>query len=190
MRATFVSLGACALVVALLASGCGSQGVSVPVPTPEQAARRLGEAPPPLAALHREASRLLDGGEAAFRRRLAGLRGHPVVVNAWASWCGPCTEEFPLFQRAAVGYGTRVGFLGLDVDDAADEARTFLRDHWVAYPSYADPDERMARAIGVRTGLPTTVFYDRRGEVAFVHQGPYRDEAQLTADIERYLRPS
>jgi cytochrome c biogenesis protein CcmG/thiol:disulfide interchange protein DsbE len=187
MRATFASLGAWVLVAALLASGCGSREADVRVPTPAEATEALAGAPAPLASLHRQAGRLLEGGQAAFERRLAELRGRPVVVNAWGSWCGPCIDEFPLFQRTAVAYGKRVAFLGIDVRDGTETARAFLREHWVAYPSYFDPDERIARAVGARVGLPTTVFYERGGDVAFVHQGPYRDEAALVEDIERYL---
>jgi thiol-disulfide isomerase/thioredoxin len=186
MRATFAAFGACTLVAATLATGCGSQQSQLSVPTPSQARTALAGSPAPLAALHRQASLVLDGGTAAFDARLASLRGHPVVVNAWASWCVPCKQEFPLLQRAAVAHGTRVAFLGVDANDGAGDARRFLRGHYVAYPSYADPDEKIAHAIGVRTGIPTTVIYDSKGRSAFVHQGPYRDEAALIADIRRY----
>jgi len=185
MRAHLALLVACALLGGL-AAGCGSQQPHLRVPTRAEAAQRLAGAPAPLAALHRQAGALLDGGEAAFTQRIAALRGRPVVVNAWASWCGPCKLEFPFFQRSAVGYGRRVAFLGVDVNDGSSDARAFLREHFLAYPSYVDRDERIARAVGVRTGLPTTVFYGRDGDVAYVHQGQYRDEAQLTADIARY----
>lgn len=190
MRATFVAFGACTLVAAALATGCGSQQSQVPVPTPSEAQTALAGSPAALAALHRQASQVLDGGTTAFDARLASLRGHPVVVNAWASWCVPCKQEFPLLQRAAVAQGRRVAFLGVDANDSAGNARRFLRSHYVAYPSYADPDERIAREIGVRTGIPTTVFYGADGKAAFVHQGPYRDEAALVADIRRYAGPS
>jgi cytochrome c biogenesis protein CcmG/thiol:disulfide interchange protein DsbE len=186
MRATFAALGACTLAVAALATGCGSQQSQVSVPTPSQARAALAGSPAPLAALHRQASQLLAGGTTAFDARLASLHGHPVVVNAWASWCVPCKQEFPLLQHAAVVHGKRVAFLGVDANDGASDARRFLRSHYVAYPSYADPDEQIAHAIGVRTGIPTTVIYDGDGKSAFVHQGPYRDEAALLADIRRY----
>jgi cytochrome c biogenesis protein CcmG, thiol:disulfide interchange protein DsbE len=187
MRAPFVAAGALMLALALASLGCGAQESTLPAPTPAEARRELAGSPPPLDALHRQAAELLDGGPPAFRARLAELRGRPVVVNAWASWCGPCRVEMPFFQRAAVRFGRRVAFLGIDVDDPDKaDARAFLRRYWAADPSYADPDEEIARAIGVRAGLPTTVFYGRDGEVAFVHQGQYRDEQDLRADIERY----
>lgn len=186
MRAMLVVLGACALLLIALASGCGSDEPVARAPTPAQAREALAGAPPPLAALHRQAAELLGGGEDAYEERVAALRGRPVVVNAWASWCDPCAREMPLFARAAVRFGRRVAFLGLNAGDKRPAAEAFLREHWVPYPSYEDPDDRIARDIGVRVGLPTTVFYDRDGEVAYVKQGEYRDEEQLADDVERY----
>lgn len=191
MRATLAALGGCTLVLAALVSGCGSQEPHARAPTPAEARTALAGSPAPLAQLHGQAAELLDGGGHAFDARIAALSGRPVVVNAWASWCDPCEREMPLFQRAAVRYGRRVAFLGIDVEDGGKAARAFLRRHWVPYPSYADHDGSIADDVGVRAGLPTTVFYDRDGEVAYVHQGEYRDEAQLSDDIRRYaVRPS
>lgn len=190
MRAILAPLGVCAVVAALLAGGCGSSEPEIEVPTRAEAAQRLAGAPAPLAGLHRQAGELLDGGRDAFERRIEALRGHPVVVNAWGSWCGPCVLEFPYFQRTAVAYGKRVAFVGIDVEDPPAAARTFLRDNWIAYPSYVDPDKRIMRSTGARVGVPTTVFYDRDGRVAYIHQGPYREEADLEADIRRYLLTS
>ncbi len=185
MRPIIVLLGACVLL-STVATGCGSETAHVRVPTRAEAAERLAGAPAPLAALHRQAGALLDGGETTFTQRLATLVGRPVVVNAWASWCDPCKREIAFFQRSAVRYGKRIGFVGVDVDDTTEKALAFLREHFLAYPSYVDRDRQIARAVGVRAGLPTTVFYRRDGRVAFVHQGQYRDEAQLRADIARY----
>ena len=189
MRGSFASAGACTLVAVvaiLLLSGCGSQEPDVKVPTPAEARSALAGAPAPLASLHRQAAELLPGGEDAFDARLATLRGRPVVVNAWASWCTPCRYETPFFQRTSVRFGRRVAFLGVNPDDDTAKAKAFLREHPVSYPSYADPDEQIADEIGVRAGLPTTVFYGRDGKVAYVKQGQYRDEQQLAADIRRY----
>jgi cytochrome c biogenesis protein CcmG/thiol:disulfide interchange protein DsbE len=192
MRATSVAARAFLLLMLALPllSGCGSQEADVETPTPAQARAELAGSPAPLASLHEQAAQLLDGGLDAYRGRLATLRGHPVVVNAWASWCGPCKHEMPWFQRAAVRLGRRVAFLGVNPEDAAGDARAFLREHWIPYPSYVDRDSEIARAIGVRAGLPTTVFYDRDGGVAYVKQGPYRDEAALVTDVKRYAGTS
>jgi thiol-disulfide isomerase/thioredoxin len=192
MRATFVAAGACALLALTLpvASGCGSQEPSVSAPTPAQARAELAGSPAALAGLHRQAAQLLDGGLSAFEGRVAALTGRPVVVNAWASWCGPCRFEMPYFARTAVRFGRRVAFLGVNAGDATGDARRFLGSHWIPYPSYVDPHYAIANVIGVRAGLPTTVFYGRDGKVAFVHQGQYRDEAALVADVRRYAGAS
>jgi cytochrome c biogenesis protein CcmG/thiol:disulfide interchange protein DsbE len=192
MRATFVAARACVLLIVplLLMSGCGSQEADVRAPTPAQARAALAGSPAALAALHRQASELLDGGLDAYRARLATLRGRPVVVNAWASWCPPCRTEMPYFSRAAVRFGRRVAFVGINAGDTDGKAHAFLRAHYVPYPSYVDPHDEIANEIGVRAGLPTTVFYARDGEVAFVHQGQYRDEAALVADVKRYVGAS
>jgi thiol-disulfide isomerase/thioredoxin len=187
MRPLAVLIASFALAAALLA-GCGGSGSSSePVPTPAEARVALRDSPPPLAGLHAQASELLPGGTSAFERRLATLRGHPVAVNVWAAWCSPCKQEFPVLQRAAVRYGTSVGFLGVDTRDVKGDAEDWLRRSWVAYPSYTDHDGDIADEIGVRVGIPSTVYYDRDGEWIYTHQGPYRDDKALDADLQRYL---
>jgi cytochrome c biogenesis protein CcmG/thiol:disulfide interchange protein DsbE len=150
--------------------------------------RALAGSPPPLAGLHEQAGRLLPGGLRAFDRRLADLRGHPVVVNKWASWCGPCREEFPWFQRLSARLGRRIAFVGVNSRDSAAAARTFLKELPVPYPSYSDPDEEIARAIGGSAGFPATAFYDSDGRLAYTRQGQYASEADLATDIKRYAR--
>lgn len=178
------------LATALAAAGCGSSpGGDYGGKHPDYA-RALAGSPAPLAALHRQGNRLLPGGVEAYARRIAALRGYPVVVNVWASWCGPCRFEFPLFQRFAARYGRRVAFLGVDSEDSNDAARTFLGEDPVPYPSYADPDRRIAESVGAGLGLPDTAFYDRRGALVHLRQGPYSDVAALRADLERYALQS
>ena len=149
--------------------------------------KKLDGAPAALAGLYREPSELLDGGEDGFKKRITALRGHPVVVNAWASWCGPCRFEFPFFQKQAVKRGKRVAFLGVNSQDNQGEAADFLDEYPLPFPSYEDPDGDVTRELRV-VGLPATAYYDRKGELAYLHQGGYASEDKLAEDIERYAR--
>jgi thiol-disulfide isomerase/thioredoxin len=166
-------------------AGCGDSPRSAKLSN-AQVTQAFQGSPPVLASLHTQANQLLAGGTGAFKARLAGLKGHPVVVNKWASWCGPCRSEFPSFQRAAVSYGNRVAFVGVDANDHVPKAAEFLREFPVTYPSYVDPDESIAAAIEAKTYFPLTVFIDRGGKIVYDHAGPYSDLAALEKDIRRY----
>jgi cytochrome c biogenesis protein CcmG/thiol:disulfide interchange protein DsbE len=151
------------------------------------ARERLRGAPAPLAALHEQANELLPGGKTAFQAQLRSLIGHPVVVNKWASWCGPCRAEFPIFQSLATQRGRRIAFLGVNGNDKRPAAMRFLERYPVPFPSFEDPDEAISRAIDAPANYPVTVFVDQRGRTTFIHQGGYRSAADLAADIDRHL---
>ena len=183
---------ACTAAVALASvalAGCGSgSGGGGPGRAAPDYERALAGAPVPLARLYDQAGELLPGGEGAFQRRLADLRGYPVVVNKWASWCGPCREEFPWLQDLSARLGKRIAFLGVNSNDSSAAARTFLEEFPVPYPSYTDPGQQISRAIQATAGFPGTAFYDRAGELAYTRQGQYPNRAALAADIKRYAR--
>jgi cytochrome c biogenesis protein CcmG/thiol:disulfide interchange protein DsbE len=180
-------LALCALAVAgLLAGGCGSSGGGdYGGPHPDYA-EALAGSPPPLAALHKQANDLLPGGKDAFEKRIADLRGYPVVANVWASWCVPCRQEFPVLQKLSARYGKKVAFLGVNSEDSDDAAATFLGEEPVPYPSYTDPDKDILSSLEGFGGLPDTAFYDRTGKLVHLQQGPYREESELEADVRRY----
>jgi thiol-disulfide isomerase/thioredoxin len=184
MRRVLVPLAA----VAALAGACGSDEPQSAAPRANQAKQALEGAPPELARVHRQANQLLGGGARAFERRLAELEGHPIVVNKWASWCPPCRSEFPFFQRQSIERGKEIAFLGVDSNDNDADAREFMREFPVSYPSYRDPDLSVAAVFKGVQAFPTTAFYDSKGELAFVHQGGYSSERKLVEDIERYAR--
>jgi len=173
-------------LIALAVAGCGSSEGEDLGGKPPDYERALAGAPPPLAALHEQANELLPDGVDAYEQRIAGLQGYPVVVNVWASWCGPCRYEFPVLQELSARYGKRVAFIGIDAEDDADAARTFLDEEPVPYPSYSDPDAEIKDSIGATIGLPDTAFYDRGGELVYLKQGPYADHSELEADVQRY----
>jgi cytochrome c biogenesis protein CcmG/thiol:disulfide interchange protein DsbE len=102
---------------------------------------------------------------------LAGLRGRPVVLNFWASWCIPCLDEHPLLLQAARALGERVTFLGVVYEDSDEQARAFLARQGQAYPSLVDPGSRTAIAYGI-FGVPETYFIDAEGRIAAKHVGP------------------
>jgi cytochrome c biogenesis protein CcmG, thiol:disulfide interchange protein DsbE len=152
-----------------------------------EAKRELAGAPPPLAKLHDQANEILGGGVPAFERRMAELKGRPVVINKWASWCNPCRAEFPAFQQLATQRGKEVAFLGLNAGDSEDPARRFLSQYPVPFPSYEDPDEKIAREIKAPANYPITLFVDAKGRTAFIHQGGYTSAQDLADDVDRYL---
>jgi thiol-disulfide isomerase/thioredoxin len=174
------------VVCAALVAGCGSHAKSA-APSKTAQEKAFEGSPPALAALHTDASRLLGGGSSAFKQRLASLRGHPVVVNIWGAWCGPCREEFPVFQRASVQFGRRVAFLGVDVQDSDSSARSFLKQFPVSYPSYSDPKLKIAATMEAVGAFPTTVIFDSRGRQVNKHYGPYTGRS-LAADIQRFAK--
>jgi cytochrome c biogenesis protein CcmG/thiol:disulfide interchange protein DsbE len=170
--------------------GCGSSGGGDYGGAHPDYNHALAGAPQPLAGLYRQANRVLPGGTGAFQARLRALRGHPVVVNKWASWCQPCRQEFPLLQKAAARYGKKVAFLGVDSEDSDAGARTFLREYPLPYPSYSDPSQDIAQLLQATLGFPATAYFDRSGKLVFVKQGQYSDLAELEADIRRHaIRP-
>jgi cytochrome c biogenesis protein CcmG, thiol:disulfide interchange protein DsbE len=173
------------LLAGTAVGGCGSSAGDGDGTHPDYD-RALAGAPPPLAALYRQGNQLLPGGVDAFEQRIADLRGYPVVVNVWASWCGPCRFEFPMLQELSARYGKRVAFLGVDAEDDAELAASFLRDEPVPYPSYSDPDKEILDSFDGYGGLPNTAFYDEEGELVFFKQGQYADHAAFEEDLRRY----
>lgn len=122
----------------------------------------------------------LDG---AGNVALAGLTGVPTVVNLWASWCGPCRQEIPAFQRLHEAAGGRLRVLGVATEDSDARARSFATDAGVTYPSVADPTGRLRRALG-RQALPVTVFVTAAGRIGDV----YNSTALTDATLRRLVR--
>ena len=110
---------------------------------------------------------LLGGGTLAS----ADLRGSPVVVNFWASWCAPCREEAPTLEATYKQYqGQGVRFVGIDYEDIDTDAANFVSEFGITYPSVRDPGGTLATAFGVR-GVPETFFIDPNWRFFSIGQG-------------------
>jgi thiol-disulfide isomerase/thioredoxin len=175
---------AAALVVGIVQAGGGTE--KTPPFDLRKARQQLAGSPAPLAALHARSSTIERNGTVKrYEAVLRSVKGYPVVVNGWGTWCGPCKLEFPLFQQVATKLGRQVAFLGLNVSDNNGEAVKYLRKRPVPYPSIEDGDTRIVQHLGWLGGLPITVFYNAAGR-KFVHQGGYTKQADLVRDIRKY----
>jgi cytochrome c biogenesis protein CcmG/thiol:disulfide interchange protein DsbE len=103
------------------------------------------------------------------RVSLASLRGKPVVLNFWASWCSPCKGEAAKLQQAWQQYRKQgVVFVGVDYHDVTSDARTFLEHHGVTYPTVLDGSGMIGDRYGL-TGVPETYFVNRQGRLVGEH---------------------
>jgi cytochrome c biogenesis protein CcmG/thiol:disulfide interchange protein DsbE len=130
----------------------------------------------------------VPGGRDAFEKAIKRERGTPVVVNKWASWCGPCRLEFPFFRSQAEKRKGEILFIGVNSNDNRGDAEEFLREEPVPFKHFEDPRLEIAAAFNAVQAFPATAFYDSKGKLAFVHQGGYSKEDDLAEDIERYAR--
>jgi thiol-disulfide isomerase/thioredoxin len=126
-----------------------------------------------------------DGGKVD----LAALKGQVVMINFWATWCGPCRQEMPLLAQLQTKYEP-LGFtlLGVNVEPDSAAAVTWLQGMNVNFPILFDTDSAVAGRFGVE-GMPSTVFVDRTGQVRYVHRG-YKpgDEAKYADMIRRLVK--
>ncbi|HEY7660860.1 MAG TPA: TlpA disulfide reductase family protein [Actinomycetota bacterium] len=106
---------------------------------------------------------------ARYERMIEDLRGTPVVVNVWASWCGPCRQEAPHLAAAAAEHDD-IQFVGVDILDERESAREFIREFGWSYPSVFDPPGAIRDGLGL-LGQPVTLFYDASGELVATWTG-------------------
>lgn len=115
--------------------------------------------------------------------------GEPAVVNVWASWCGPCRSEAPLLSAAATEYRDTVEFIGLNVRDSPEGAKSFIAEFLSGAPIHhvADSDGSVVADLGGTTGVPLTFFMNADGSVAKIHFGVI-DERTLALEIDELVR--
>lgn len=191
--------------VALLIGGCQgdssetdrptpltSDAPSAPTPTPVDLLPDLCPSEGPRDAAGRNALPKVSlrclGSERS--RSVQRLTGRPLVLNFWASWCGPCKVELPLLARAHREWGDRVAFVGIDVQDASGPAWKILTEAGARYPQLEDPRGVTRVPFGWTSGLPMTVFVDGRGRMVGTERTSFRTYAELTAAIRRHLGAS
>jgi len=116
---------------------------------------------------------------------LTAYRGRPLVLNFWATWCDPCVEEMPDFDRVASDLAGEVAFLGVDVADAPRQAEPFVQELGIGYDLAVDPDQRLAAEVGVAS-MPTTLFVDEGGTIVHRAYGAL-DERALRAALADHL---
>jgi cytochrome c biogenesis protein CcmG, thiol:disulfide interchange protein DsbE len=116
-----------------------------------------------------------------FERLLGQLEGTPVVVNFWGSWCPPCREEMPRLVAAHHEFGDRVQFLGVDIIDSRTEARAFMEEFEMTFPSVFDVPDSIKTSLG-QFGQPVTVFFRSDGTFSFAYTGPILED-----DLHRHL---
>lgn len=127
---------------------------------------------------------LFDGSTYNLQTSLA--TGKPAVVNFWASWCVPCSDEAPVLQQAATQYGNRFSFVGVDVEDLDSDAQSFLKKYGVTYPNGSENAGPISVTYGMR-GVPETYFIATDGTVVRKWNGPLgpADLDQFLSDLQR-----
>jgi cytochrome c biogenesis protein CcmG, thiol:disulfide interchange protein DsbE len=118
---------------------------------------------------------------------LTQFRGKPVVLNFWATWCGPCYEEHPILVANARRLGSQAQFIGVVFQDTEEKIMKFLNDRGSAYPTVIDEAGKTAIAYGVG-GIPETFFLKADGTIVAKHSGPLSTD-QLLANLAKATRP-
>jgi peroxiredoxin len=120
---------------------------------------------------------------------LNDLKGQVVLINFWASWCGPCRQEMPVLEQLYRKYKA-AGFtlIGVNVEPKSGDAEGFLKSTPVSFPILFDPDSKVSRLYEV-TGMPSTVIVDRAGKVRYIHHG-YKpgEESEYLDQIRTLVR--
>lgn len=162
------------LIAGVIAAGVLTSDGSTPEYRPSGQARDL------------PAAQLEPTSAGDFGGILLGLRGTPIVVNVWASWCPPCRAEMPLLNRAAEDFAGRVVFIGVASKDSPAAAGAFLEEVGVTYVNVFDASGDIRSDLGL-AGFPTTYLFDAEGELREAVVGGITEQ-RLAAQLEDLLR--
>ena len=187
MLILLASVALIAIVVIGLTSASGGDSSTDPPDSLADARKELAGAPAPLAAPARAVEHPDRRRLPAFEQRIAALKGHPIVVNKWASWCAPCRVEFPVFESIASKRGKEVAFLGINSKDKDAAAKRLPVRAVAAVPVLQGPRREDRREAEGRQERPDHDLLrqgrqDRQGPL-----GTYKSDKQLNDDIDRYL---
>lgn len=118
---------------------------------------------------------------------LTQFAGRPVVINFWATWCGPCKIEHPVLDWAASKYGNDAVFLGIVFEDTEDNTKRFLQENGWSFPQLFDPKSTVAVDYGV-SGVPETYFINRQGIIVKKFPFPFQAPQQFEREIQEILQ--
>ena len=194
IRSFAVTLGALVLVAGCTSSGSSDAGPHYPK-NPDHAhlvaAARLEPCPASSGGsvsggLPDVTLQCLGNGPAVH---MSALRGTPMLVNLWGSWCGPCQKETPSLQRAHARLGDRVQFLGVDTEDQADSALDFAAHVKppMRYPSVLDDNKTVLLSVHGPSAVPMSLFVDASGHIVHVSIQAYDSVGAVLSDVQRYL---
>ena len=151
----FIGLFLAGAIIGILFAGLGKNPQDINSPL-------VGRTAPPFALREVGSGRTIN---------LEQFRGRPIVLNFWATWCGPCYEEHPTLVANARALQPNVLFVGVVFQDTEDKIQRFLNDRGSAYPTVVDEEGKTAIAYGVG-GVPETFFLDRNGKIVEKFTGP------------------
>jgi cytochrome c biogenesis protein CcmG, thiol:disulfide interchange protein DsbE len=168
---SFVVVMAVLAVVGLLGFGLLSKG---------EASLSVGDSAP---------DKKLSTLDGAGTGQIEDYRGKWVLVNFWASWCGPCKSEAPALQAIQRRHaGDDFTVLGINLDDATDDARAFVARYGLTYPQLRDGDGRERRDAYGMTGFPESFVIDPEGRIALIRRGPV-DAPYLDENVAPLIAP-
>ncbi len=119
--------------------------------------------------------------------KLSDLKGRPVLINFWASWCPGCREEMPLLQAIhEERQGNGLEILAVDIGESPDTVKQFLQDNKLTFTALLDQDTRVSMLYGIRL-IPTSVLVDKNGDIRDIKVGAFADKAEIRRAVDKIM---